>query len=107
MSQQTHMGETPAESQGKTRGFTASQRQLLESLDAVSHVDARGNIHYTKEFSKHAIEEYKRGKGPKQIFAEAGFPLEIMGYKRIERAMYRWRHAYDTPICVPRENMFI
>lgn len=106
MTQHNHAhqdGERNAES----HGFTADQRRLLEDLDAVDHVDSRGNIHYTKEFSKHAIAEYQRGKGPKQIFTEAGFPLEILGYKRIERAMYRWRHAYDTPICAPRKNVFI
>ncbi|MBW3088779.1 hypothetical protein KIH77_08570 [Bifidobacterium sp. 82T24] len=80
-------------------GFDDEARHLLEALDAVDYVDERGHIHYTTAFAQHAVEEYYRGKGPKRIFVEAGFPVEIIGYKRIERALQRWRRLRDTPSC--------
>ncbi|GGI15269.1 hypothetical protein GCM10007377_15060 [Galliscardovia ingluviei] len=63
----------------------------LEQLDAVDFIDRRGRIHYAHWFVGYALDQYVQGKGPKQIFIEAGFPVEIMGYKRVERAMSRWR----------------
>ena len=70
--------------------FTAEQ---LEELRANPYVVGATNrrITYTVEFKKKFIDEYRRGKGPRQIFKDAGFDVEALGYKRIERASDRWR----------------
>ena len=50
-------------------------------------------ITYTDEFKRKFIDEYREGKGPRQIFKDAGFDVNALGYKRIERASDRWRRA--------------
>ena len=37
------------------------------------------------------MEKYLRGNGPTSIFASAGLDPKIMGGKRIERAIARWK----------------
>ncbi|KAA8821414.1 hypothetical protein [Bifidobacterium vespertilionis] len=73
--------------------LTESARIQLEALDAVEEISPAGKIRYSEEFRSRAIREYETGRSPAQIFADAGFPLEIVGNKRIERALYRWRHG--------------
>lgn len=46
-------------------------------------------INYTEDFKQRFLSEIKY-KGPAQIFAEAGLSASLIGYKRIERATYRW-----------------
>ncbi|MBQ0041664.1 MAG: hypothetical protein KBS56_06520 [Clostridiales bacterium] len=53
-------------------------------------------ITYTDEFKKKFVEEYRMGKGPRQIFKDAGFDVVALGYKRIERAADRWRRANNN-----------
>ena len=48
-------------------------------------------ITYTDEFKRHFVEQYRIGKRPSEIFTEAGFSVDVLGYKRIERASDRWR----------------
>ena len=48
-------------------------------------------ITYTDEFKRHFVEQYRIGKRPSEIFTEAGFNVDVLGYKRIERASDRWR----------------
>lgn len=71
--------------------FTDAERLQLEALDAVERVTPSGMIRYAPAFRRLALEEYGRGKSPMRIFADAGFPVEILGNKRIERALARWR----------------
>lgn len=52
-------------------------------------------ITYTDNFKKSFIEEYLRGKSPRQIFEENGFDIEMMGISRIEKAAYRWKKTYS------------
>ena len=52
-------------------------------------------IEYTEEFKEHFVEQYRLGKGPRDIFKEAGFDVTALGNKRIERASDRWRQAYN------------
>lgn len=70
--------------------FTREQLQALRDNPWVESATER-RIVYTTDFKRKFIEEYKRGKGPLQIFIEAGFDIEALGYKRIERASDRWR----------------
>lgn len=53
-------------------------------------------ITYSDEFKKKFVEEYRMGKGPRQIFKDAGFDVVALGYKRIERAADRWRRANNN-----------
>lgn len=56
-----------------------------------------GRILYKKEFKRHFMKEYlEAGKGPTQIFREAGFDTDLLGPKRIERAAAHWREAYNA-----------
>ena len=51
-------------------------------------------IFYTNEFKARFMEEYLKGKRPTRIFKDAGFNVEALGEKRIERAAARWRELY-------------
>ena len=53
-------------------------------------------IVYSEEFKRFFMREYLAGKGPTQIFREAGFDKEVLGSKRIERAASRWKERYFT-----------
>ena len=44
-----------------------------------------------KEFQVRCMAQYLRGNGPTSIFASAGLDPKIMGGKRIERAIARWK----------------
>lgn len=53
------------------------------------------SITYTYEFKRLFIEEYLKGKLPKQIFKENMFDVDIIGSKRIEQCAARWKRAYN------------
>ena len=72
--------------------FTPEERSHLLSLDAVERVSAT-QIVYSKEFKKDCMERYHAGESPAAIFAEAGLPSSLIGYKRIERAICHWKEA--------------
>ena len=72
--------------------FTPEERAYLESLDAVFEVRAR-QIIYSKDFKINCMKRYHNGEKPSVIFAEAGLPSSLIGYKRIERAIYHWKEA--------------
>ena len=40
-----------------------------------------------------ALSDILRGESPTKIFREAGLPPELVGYKRIERSVARWKDA--------------
>ncbi len=67
--------------------------EQLKDNPYVLFVD-ENRIVYTNEFKHHFMNEYLSGKGPTQIFREAGFEPKILGTKRIERAAARWRESY-------------
>jgi putative transposase len=51
-------------------------------------------ITYKYEFKILFINEYIAGKLPRQIFAENGFDINVIGLKRIVQSAYRWNVAY-------------
>lgn len=53
------------------------------------------SITYSDEFKNRFINEYLRGKFPRQIFKENGFDIEVIGLKRIEQSAYRWKKTYE------------
>lgn len=71
-------------------GFSDAEMALLSGLDAVAWV-TRTRITYTDSFKREAIERYRRGESPVRIFREAGLDPRIIGNKRIERCIARWK----------------
>jgi hypothetical protein len=56
---------------------------------------SKKTITYTNEFRELFINEYLAGKMPIQIFEDAGFDMDIIGYQRIDSSCQRWREAYE------------
>ena len=75
--------------------FNEHQRRLLEANPNVASVSDRA-IQYTAEIKIHAVKENLTGKGPVQIFIEAGFDLEMIGQKKAQSSLDRWRKTYKT-----------
>ena len=48
-------------------------------------------ITYSRDFQVRCMAQYLRGNGPTSIFASAGLNPKIVGSKRIERAIARWK----------------
>lgn len=76
----------------KNGRFTPEERAALIKLDAVDDVSARCII-YSKAFKEEVMRRYEAGETPSAIFASVGLPSSLIGYKRIERAMYHWKEA--------------
>ena len=74
--------------------FTSKMVKELNENPFVSSATTK-RIEYTQAFKEHFVEEYKKGKNPREIFKEAGFDVIALGNKRIERASDRWRQAYN------------
>ncbi|AGH40594.1 IS3 family transposase [Bifidobacterium thermophilum] len=74
--------------------FTPKERERLSRLDAVLEVRAR-QIVYSPEFKKECMRRYRAGERPGVIFASAGLPASLISHKRIERAVYHWKHAEE------------
>lgn len=78
-----------------TATFSAREIRYLQSLPAVERV-AQNRIHYTEEFKRDCIRQYEAGESPAQIFRRAGLDSSLIGYKRIERCIARWRRYFKT-----------
>ena len=76
--------------------FTAEELRYLRSLPAVVAVSA-GRIRYTEAFKRVCMRQYRQGKSPARIFREAGLDSALIGYKRIERCIARWRNMDIRP----------
>lgn len=74
----------------KRSKFTAKERAYLLSLPAVESV-TKERIFYSKDFRKECMRRYNRGESPTRIFNDAGLYSSLIGYKRIERCIARWR----------------
>lgn len=99
----------------KRSKFTAKERAYLLSLPAVESV-TKERIFYSKDFRKECMRRYNRGESPTRIFNEAGLYSSLIGYKRIERCIARWRadeiskrpndpNGVDDLLVPPRERM--
>ena len=75
--------------------FNEHQRRQIEANPNVASVSDR-SIQYTAQFKLKAVQENLAGKGPVQIFKEAGFDIEIIGIKKAQSALSRWRNTYKT-----------
>ena len=74
--------------------FNEHQRSLLERNPNVQSVSDRA-IQYKPEFKIQAVHDYRNGKGPSQIFREAGFDLEMIGSRKAKSSLSRWRKSLD------------
>ena len=70
--------------------FTAKERAYLASLPAVESVSA-SHIRYADSFRIEVMCRYNAGESPAAIFREAGLDPKLIGYKRIERCVDRWK----------------
>lgn len=66
--------------------------QMLRDLPAVANV-SKDRITYANAFKQVCVIRYLAGESPTKIFREAGLPPELIGYKRIERSVARWKAA--------------
>lgn len=64
----------------------------LRKLPAVANV-THDRITYSDTFRHVCVIRYLAGESPTKIFREAGLPPELIGYKRIERCVARWKAA--------------
>lgn len=76
--------------------FTAQELRYLRSLPAVAAVSA-GRIRYVDAFKRECIRKYRAGESPARIFRAAGLDSALIGYKRIERCIARWRNIDVRP----------
>ena len=89
--------------------FTAKERAYLASLPAVESVSA-SHIRYADSFRIEVMCRYNAGESPAAIFREAGLDPKLIGYKRIERCIARWksrRNATIVAASVPRDDLRI
>ena len=62
----------------------------MASLPAVESVSA-SHIRYADSFRIEVMRRYNAGESPAAIFREAGLDPKLIGYKRIERCIARWK----------------
>ena len=72
--------------------LSSEEIQLLRRLPAVSNV-THTRITYSDVFKQVCTIRYLAGESPTKIFREAGLPPDLIGYKRIERSVARWKEA--------------
>lgn len=70
--------------------LTARTRKYLNSLPAVKSA-SEYRITYSDDFRKECMRRYADGGSPAAIFREAGLDPKIIGYKRVERCIARWK----------------
>lgn len=80
--------------------FTAKTRKYLWSLDAVDSV-TQTRISYSNAFRDDCMRRYNAGESPAAIFREAGLDPKIIGYKRVERCISRWKQACANKVAQP------
>lgn len=76
--------------------FSAEEVAYLKTLPAVADATVK-RILYTEEFKASCVQRYAQGESPVAIFREAGLDPALIGYKRIECAIARWRKAMGVP----------
>ena len=75
--------------------FSTKEIKTLQKNSNIHCVSERA-ITYTDAFKNRFMDEYLAGKLPRQIFADNGFDVDVIGMKRIEQSAHRWKKAYET-----------
>ena len=73
--------------------FTSEETAILRTSPAVIGTTSR-RITYASWFRRYAVIMSRRGERPADIFRGVGLDPGILGTKRIERCMNRWRTEY-------------
>lgn len=74
--------------------FSPEEIKYLKSLSAVAEATAK-RITYTDDFKRYCVVHYNEGASPVRMFRETGLDPALIGYKRIERCLARWRESQD------------
>lgn len=77
--------------------------EYVSGLPAVKSV-TNGRIRYTDEFKRRVAAGYRRGESPVAMFRKAGLGPEVIGYKRIERCVARWRDLALLGVVLAQEE---
>lgn len=77
--------------------FSAEEVAYLKTLPAVADA-TRNRIIYAAAFKVDCVMRYMQGESPVQLFREAGLDPSIIGYKRIECAIARWRRQMHVSV---------
>ena len=81
------------------RQFSRAEIEYLRTLPSIDAVtDSR--ITYAREFQIDCMRRYLQGEKPTAIFISAGLSPSVIGHKRIERNIARWKRDEDI-ICTP------
>ena len=72
--------------------FTQEQIEYLKSLPAVVGI-TKNRIEYSDTFKYECVRRYRQGESPAKIFRDAGLDSSLIGYKRIERCISRWKQS--------------
>lgn len=83
--------------------FTNDEITYLRSLRAVARV-SNGRIRYTEAFKRECMRRYGAGESPAKIFRDAGLDSSLIGYKRIERCIARWRGLLSDESAMHSDN---
>ncbi len=73
--------------------FSVREIEYLQSLPAVKHV-VNGRIIYGRSFKRECVRRYRNGESPSAIFRDAGLDPDLIGSKRIERCIARWKRSF-------------
>jgi len=74
--------------------FTEQEIEILNQNKYVKRVGPKG-ITYTDEMKQYAISESEKGILSSEIFEKAGFDLSVIGRKRSNSSLARWKSAYQ------------
>ena len=72
------------------RSFTLKEAAYLRSLPAVKEVSAF-RVTYDHRFKVECVRRYLKGESARMIFRDAGLDASLIGSKRIERCIARWK----------------
>lgn len=75
------------------RTFSKEEIETLRKNRYVKRVSEKA-ITYTDEFKHQAIEQSEKGLMSTAIFDRAGFELTIIGRKRAQNSLNRWKRSY-------------
>ena len=72
--------------------FTLKEAAYLRSLPAVKEVSA-ARIIYSDSFKVECVRRYLKGESARKIFHDAGLDPALIGNKRVERCVARWKNT--------------
>lgn len=77
--------------------ITFDKKQLATIAKNKNVLRCKGKyIYYTKTFKIKAVKQYLEGMHPNQIFAKAGFDLDMIGKPRARYLLFDWLKIFNT-----------